>query len=316
VAVIPRTKAGLAKFRPVRPGSQVALVAPASSFSRAAFDAGVAELRRIGLAPVFDESVLADHPIVAGPADLRARTFAEAATRRDIDAVIAVRGGYGSAEMLPYLDAPALRRARTAFVGYSDLTSLHAYLNGHVRVASVHGAMLDGRLSAGPAAYDPASLLASLGTTPLGEFAPAGLEVIRAGEASGPIVGGTLTQLAASLGTPYEFLPPPQHVLFLEDVNERPYRLRRLLTQLRQSGRFASTAAIVFGQMDRCDEPGGGPTSRDVIREFLADFPGPILFGFPSGHTTTPFVSVPFGVQTRIVASGPPRVVFVEAAAE
>jgi muramoyltetrapeptide carboxypeptidase len=176
--------------------------------------------------------------------------------------------------------------------------------------------MVDGRLSEGPSAYDPATFLASLGTAPLGELAPPGLEVIRPGEASGPIVGGTITQIAASLGTPYEFVAPPQHILFLEDVNERPYRIRRLLTQLRQSGRLATTSGIVFGEMDRCDEPGKALTAKDVIREFLADFPGPVLAGLPSGHTTTPCVSIPFGVHTRLVASGPPRVVFVEAAAE
>jgi muramoyltetrapeptide carboxypeptidase len=294
----------------------VALVAPASPFSRVAFEAGLVELRRLGLVPVVDDRIFADHPIVAGPAELRARVFSEAAGRADVDAIIAVRGGYGSAEMLPHLDAAALRRRRTAVVGYSDVTSLHAYLNCHVRLASVHGAMVDGRLSEGASAYDPGTFLASLGTAPLGELAPPGLEVIRPGEASGPIVGGTITQIAASLGTPYEFVPPPQHILFLEDVNERPYRIRRLLTQLRQSGRFATTSGIVFGEMNRCDEPGKALTAKDVIREFLADFPGPVLAGFPSGHTTTPCLSIPFGVHTRLVASGPPRVVFAEAAAE
>ena len=132
----------------------------------------------------------------------------------------------------------------------------------------------------------------------------------------GPIFGGTLTTIAASLGTPYEFLAPPRHVLFLEDVAERPYRIRRLLTQLRQSGRLAAASAIIFGQMVRCDEPGGGITAREVVAEFFADFPGPVLFGFPSGHTTTSSLSFPLGVETRVVATDTARVIFSEAAAE
>ena len=294
----------------------MALVAPASPFDPDAFEAGLSELKRIGLDPVVDARVFATHPIVAGPADVRASVLADALARPDIQAVIAIRGGYGSAEVLPHLDAAAFRRSRKAIVGYSDITAMHAFLNCHVRLTSVHGAMVDGRLSKGADAYDVASFLNSLSRTPLGEQAPEGLEVIRAGEAIGPVVGGTLTQIAASLGTPHEFLAPPRHVLFLEDVAERPYRIRRLLTQLQQAGRLASTSAVVFGQMVRCDEPGGGVTVRDVIAEFFADFPGPVLFGFPSGHTTTPSVSFPLGVETRVVTTRSPRVVFTEAAAE
>jgi muramoyltetrapeptide carboxypeptidase len=316
--VTPRTRAGLAKFRPVRPGSRVALVAPASSFDRAEFELGIAELRRLGLDPVFDDDVFAREPMVAGSAEHRARAFGKAASDPDIDAVIAVRGGYGSAEILPRLEGAALRRARTAVVGYSDITSLHAFLNGHVNLASVHGAMLDGRLAKGHVAYDQASWLASLDTTPLGEMSPDGLHVLRHGEARGPLFGGTLMQLAASLGTPYEFVPPSGAVIFLEDVGERPYRIRRLLTQLSQSGRFSGAAAIVCGEFLRCDEPGGTLTVRDVIREFFAAFPGPVIFGFPSGHTTRPFVSMPFGVDVHVIAttSDRPAVVFREAAAE
>jgi muramoyltetrapeptide carboxypeptidase len=311
----PRTKAGLLKFRPVRPGSQVALVAPASAFDRTEFDAGVAQLRALGFHPVFEESIFERHPIVAGPAELRAKAFAGAATRGDVDAVIAVRGGYGSAELLPWLDAAALRRSRTALVGYSDITSLHAYLNCHVRLASVHGAMVVGRLAKGASTFDAASFITSLGPEPLGELAPDGVEVVRPGEAAGPIFGGTLTELAASLGTPFEFLAPPRHLLFLEEVGERPYRLRRLLTQLRQSGRLADVGGVLFGQMLRCDEPDGRVTARQVIDEFFSEFPGPVLFGFPSGHTEGRFISLPFGVHARIVATGRPRLVVMEAAA-
>lgn len=316
MAVVPRTRGGLVKFRPVESGARVALVAPASPFAQDAFEAGLTELRRIGLEPVFDARILASHPIVAGPAGERAAVLADALARPDVDAVIAIRGGYGSAEVLPHLDASAFRRSRKAVVGYSDVTALHAFLNGHVRMTSVHGAMVDGRLSKGPAAYDVATFLNSLRAAPLGEMTYEGLEVVRGGEAAGPIVGGTLTQLAASLGTPHEFLPPARHVLFLEDVSERPYRIRRLLTQFQQSGRLASASAVIFGEMIGCDEPGGLVTARDVVREFFADFPGPVLFGFPSGHTTTPTLSFPLGVETRVVATGTPRVVFTEAAAE
>lgn len=310
-----RTRAGLAKFRPLRPGASIAVVAPASPFAREQFDAGVAELVRLGFAPVFESSVFDRGDIVAGTPAVRARAIVDAMGRADVDAIIGVRGGYGSVEILPHLDAAAFRETPKAFVGYSDLTSVHAWLNGHVGVTSVHGAMLDGRLAKGEAEYDRASFLGSLSAEPLGELTAEALEVLRPGSASGPLVGGTLTQLVASLGTPYCFAPPRGAVLFIEEVGERPYRLQRMLMQLRLSGRLAHVAAIVCGQMTRCDEPNGKVTARSVVAEFFAGFPGPVLFGFPSGHTTTPFVSLPFGVETRVLAGSQPRIVVEEAAA-
>jgi len=311
----PRTRAGLVKCRPVRPGSTVALVAPASPFDRDEFLAGVAEIERLGLVPVYDEGIFERRGFVAGTAAHRAEALRASWRRPDVDAILAVRGGYGSVETLPLLDPDEIARARTAFVGYSDVTALHAYLNTHVGLVSIHGPMIEGRLAKGPSSYHVPSLLASLGSDPAGDLPAEGLETVRPGEARGPLVGGTLTQLLASFGTPFAFDPPDGHVLFLDEVGERPYRLHRMLTQWRLSGRFARAAAVVVGQLPRCDEPGGEPTGASVIREVLADFPGPVVMGFPSGHTTTPFVTVPFGVDTLVSSRHTTRVCLLEAGA-
>ena len=319
MAVVPRTAAGLIKFRPVSRGSRVALVAPASAFDRAEFDAGVAELRRLGLEPVWDDRVFERQAITAGRPRVRVLSLLDALDAMEADAAIAIRGGYGSVELLPLLDVERVRGARTAFVGYSDVTSLHGFLAGNVGLTSVHGAMVEGRLASGPAAYDPDTFLRSLSVEPLGELAPDGLETLCPGFpgiVAGPLFGGTLTQLQAAIATPYEFSPPPGCVLFIEEVNERPYRLHRMLTQLRLSGRLARAAAVIFGQMPGCDEPGGQFHARDAIRDVLTGFMGPVLYGFPSGHTTTPTLSLPLGVTVRVVGHPTlPRVVFEEAAA-
>ena len=314
--MMPRTRAGLVKFRPLGRGSRVALVAPASGLDRPEVEAGAAELRRLGFDPVIDARIFERAPFSAGAAEVRACVLADAWRHADISALIAVRGGYGSLEVLPRLNPDELRRSRTAFIGYSDVTSIHSFLTTQVGLASVHGVMVDRKLAGGPSAYDPQSMLQSLGREPLGELAPDGLETLKAGDAAGPLVGGTLTQLLASFGTPFEFRPPAGHVLFLDEVGERPYRLHRMLTQWQQAGRLRDTAAIIVGQLPRCDEPGGAITAKDVVRERLAGFSGPVLFGFPSGHTTTTLVSLPFGVHTRVVGTGTPRVVVEESAAE
>ena len=144
-------------------------------------------------------------------------------------------------------------------------------------MVAFHGPMLAGRLAAGEAGYDRDSFERALcRREPMGELAPAGLETVRSGEARGPLLGGTLTQLLASLGTPFAFDPPQGLVLFLDEVGERPYRLDRMVTQLRQTGLLARASAIVFGELPRCDEPSGAADGRERhVRDLFADFPGP-----------------------------------------
>jgi muramoyltetrapeptide carboxypeptidase len=125
-----------------------------------------------------------------------------------------------------------------------------------------------------------------------------------------------VTQLLASLGTPYAFDPPPGSVLFLDEVGERPYRLDRMITQLRHSGILAKASAVVIGELPRCDEPSGQPTGRGVMADLFADFPGPVLIGFPSGHVTGPLVTLPFGVAVTVVGAPRPALVIEEAAVQ
>ena len=305
----------MVRFRPVGPGARIGLVAPASPFSRVEFDDGVQELERLGFVPIFDERVFDREPIVAGTAENRAALFREYVRRADIDAILAVRGGYGSAEILPLLDFEALKRSRICFIGYSDTTSIHTVLNCQTGLTSVHGPMIAGRLGDGEVSYDPSSFVTALSAHPLGELAPEGLEIIRTGETVGPLFGGTLSQLCASLGTPYAFDPPAGHVLLIDEVGERPYRIRRMLTQLAQSGLLARAAGIVIGQLPRCEEPGGHITGVSVIADYLQDFGGPVIAGFPTGHATTPLITVPLGVPVRIVGRDRAALVFDTAAA-
>jgi muramoyltetrapeptide carboxypeptidase len=228
-----------------------------------------------------------------------------------------VRGGYGSVHLLPFLEKEDLRQTPKAFIGYSDLTTMLTYLTGRCGIVSFHGPMLDRRLSRGIDAYDRNSFLGALTSTePLGELGGPSLETIKNGEAAGVLMGGTLAQLVASLGTPYAFDPPNGHVLFLEDVGERPFRLDRMMTQLRLAGVLDRAAAIVLGDFVDCDEPGGTLAAKAVLADLLKGFDGPVVHGFPSGHTRGQFVTLPFGVRTRVAANGKPRVIIEEAGVE
>jgi muramoyltetrapeptide carboxypeptidase len=306
------------KPQKLRTGDRIAVVAPASPFRRDEFDKGIAEIRRLGFEPVFEESVFASHGgYLSGEGRVRAQAFLSAWRDPSIRALIAVRGGYGSVHLLPYLAAEDLRRAPKAFIGYSDLTTVLTYLTGSCGIVSFHGPMLDRRLGRGADAYDRDSFLKALmRTDPLGELSAPHLETFNKGEAAGPLMGGTLAQLAASLGTPYAFNPPDGCVLFLEDVAERPVRLDRMMTQLRLAGVLDRAAAVVLGEFIDCDEPGGRVEAKGVLANLLKAFAGPVVFGFPSGHTRGPLMTLPFGVGARVVANGTPRVIIEEAGVE
>src|SRR5581483_12028652 len=202
----------LLKPRALRAGDRVAIVAPASPFVREEFDRGVEEVQALGFDPVFDERVFARRGFVAGEPAERASAFMEAWADPSIAAVLCARGGYGSVQMLPLLDLDTIRATPKVFVGYSDITSMLTWFTLHGGLVTFHGPMLAGRFSQGIDGYDRDTFLRVLtAAEPLGPLPADTLEVIRPGEATGMLIGGTLTQLLASIGTPYAFDPPPGH---------------------------------------------------------------------------------------------------------
>jgi muramoyltetrapeptide carboxypeptidase len=300
----------------LRPGDSIAVVAPASPFDRAAFELGLEELRSLGFQPVFDESVFARERYVAGSPSLRAAALDRAWRDPSIAGIVSVRGGYGSAQLLPLLDPAVVRSHPKVLLGYSDLTTLQVWQLQQAGVVAFQAPMLEGRLARGAAGYDRDALLRVVSTPePPGTIADS-LEVFRPGDARGTIVGGTLTQLASSLGGPWAFTPPAGHILFLEDVGERPYRLDRLITQLRHARVFESSAAIVLGTFPGCDEPGGSPTAREVLADLFADFAGPVVYGLRVGHVDGPALTLPLGVTGRVVTDSAGYLLVEEAAVQ
>jgi len=303
--------------RALRPGDRIAIVAPASQAPRAEFDAGVAELRRLGFEPVFDENVFDRTAYLAGPAVTRTAAFQRAWSDPGIAALVAVRGGFGSVHLLPLLDPSIFAATPKAFIGYSDNTSILSWLTLTCGIVAFHGPMLQGRFARGEEGYDRDTFERCLTRAePAGEITHPQVEVVQHGDAAGMLTGGTLTQLTGSLGTPYAFDPPDGCVLFLDEVGERPYRLDRLFTQLRLSGVLARVSALVFGELPECDEPDGKITARQVIGELVNGFPGPVLYGLPSGHTSGATLTLPFGVRARVITGARPALVIEEPAVE
>ena len=303
------------RARALRSGDRLAIVAPASPFDREVFEQGVAEVRSLGFEPIFEESVFTRTGYVAGSAAERAGVLMAAWQDPTIAGILVVRGGFGSAQVLPFLDRDLVKRSRKPFIGCSDLTAVLIYLTTCCGTVGFHGPMLV-NLAGGASGYERRSLIDVLTRVePAGELSPAGMEVIMAGEARGVLLGGTLTQILASLSTPFAFAPPEGYVLLLDDVGERPYRIDRMLTQLAQAGLLERAVAIVCAEFPRCHDD-DGRDARSVFAERLRDFDGPVVFGFPTGHANGPVWTLPLGVEVTVATTPRPQIIIHESAVQ
>ena len=212
-----------------------------------------------------------------------------------IAGVIGVRGGYGSAQLLPLLDRDEAIRACKPFIGYSDLTAMLTFLTLGCQLVAFHGPMLVD-LGDNP---DGAAALLGLLSGDKGGWNMSASKIIQPGTAEAGIVGGCLSILVATLGTPYA-LDTAGRLLFIEDVNEKPYRIDRMLTHLRQAGKLDDVAGVIFGEMAGCvSSPDETVSVSDVIRDAFAGARFPVVYGLTTGHgmgTTT----LPLGIRARL----------------
>lgn len=307
--------------RPLRPGSMLAVVSPASAAKSELADAGVAALEALGYRTKLMPHALDRGPLYyAGTREQRAADLMAAFADAEADAVICTRGGWGSAELLPLLDAAVVRANPKAFIGYSDHTSLHIWLARECGLTTFYGPMVAADFSR-PGGADPASWGHALGGSRKWSLGSnEGLRVLRAGVAEGALEGGCLSIFAEALGTPYAPLPAgpgEPRVVFLEDIGTKPYQWDRMLLHLRYAGLLEHVSGIVFGDMRQCVAPEDGPLLEQAILHALAGFSGPVAIGLRSGHVDAANVTVPLGVQVRLDLSDTdaPRLDFLEAAA-
>ncbi|MHB8501034.1 MAG: S66 peptidase family protein [Candidatus Acidiferrales bacterium] len=289
--------------------------APASPADFGRVIAGAEELRNLGF-QVADATPLAPEGYFAGSESGRRDEFLSEIERVDVNALVAVRGGYGSNYLLDNLD---LRRPEEAKVilGYSDLTSLQAYLWKRYGWVGFYGPMLAAGLDAGAGVakgYDRESLLAAVGKTDSGWSLRLRGETMSGGETEGRVLGGCMTLVETTLGTPWE-LETRGSILLLEDRGMKPWQIDRSLMHLKQAGKFEGVRGIVLGEFPECDAPAAGSaTVRDVCGRILGALHVPIVFGAAVGHTPRPMLTVPLGVKARLRAQGEGELEILESA--
>jgi len=285
----------LRKPKALKPGGTLGVIAPAGRVDSSLLHKGLSRLETLGYKIILGKHLEKASRFFAGTDKERAEDVQAMLLNPEVDAVLCARGGVGAARMIPHLDLKALAQTPKIFVGLSDITSVLLYMNKVLGWVSFHGPMaatqfggehsplleehffriLEGELLA--MCYDSVSTL-------------------RPGQAEGRLTGGCLTLICTTIGTPYE-IDTRDKILFIEDINEAPFRIDRLLSYLKMLGKFEGIRGLVFGQMPQC--------SPDTLPEIILDIVGesriPILFGFPSGHGDS-LATLPFGINVRLDA--------------
>lgn len=294
----PRT---LAKPPRLRQGDTVGLIAPASSDDDPShLAAALATVAGMGLVPKIGRHVSDIVGYLSGTdkdraADIHAM-FADDAVR----AIFAVRGGWGSARLLPLLDWDLIRAHPKLLIGSSDVTALHLAIAARTGFASIHGPNISNHWA--DVSWNSLWRLAFTGETPvLGDAT--GITTLHPGKASGRLVGGNLTVLSTLMGTPW--LPDVDRaILFVEDVGEAEYRIDRMLTQLALAGVLDRLAGVIFGQCVRCTSGVAnyaGYTVPDILEQHLASLGIPAFSGANIGHVYNQ-LSLPVGAQVEMDA--------------
>lgn len=283
----------LRKPRALPRGGTIGIAAPASAVDLDVLAAGEKRWREAGFGVVHRDDIGARRRYLAGDDARRAAELAELWADARVDAIVCARGGWGCHRIIERLDADAVRAAGKPLAGYSDVTTLLLWQQRFAGLVGLHAPMLERTLGDD----EFAALVEALTGTER-------LPVLRAGLAGagpaveGPLVGGSLSLLAASCGTPWA-VDATGAILLLEDRGERPYRIDRLLEQLRCAGVFERVAGIGFGRFDGCDEPDGAITAAEILHELVERLGVPWVEGLPFGHGA-PNLAWPFGVRARL----------------
>jgi muramoyltetrapeptide carboxypeptidase len=301
----------------LRRGATLAVLSPASTPKADLMHRGVAHLHSLGYKTVLGAHALDSGPLnYAGSVEYRLDDLHAAFADPAIDGILCARGGWGSAELLPHLDAALIRSHPKVFIGYSDHTSLHCWLHNEANLVTFYGPMAAADFSRDDG-VDFASWRQSLESDSSWSLGVEdGLRILQPGLAKGELNGGCISIFAEALGTPYAPQIGSASILFLEDIGAKPYQWDRMILHLRYAGLLEKVTGIVFGDMRQCIAADEGDYLDRTILHALRDFDGPIGIGLRSGHVGASNITLPLGISATLdlTETGTPRLHLLEAA--
>jgi len=314
VAAAPPVPAlSLIKPPALREGDTVALITPATGISDPGqLAAAAAAIRSLGLRPRLGANVAKQIGYLGGTIEERLDDFHSAFRDPDVRGIFCIRGGYGSAQLLDRIDYGLIRSHPKVFVGYSDITALHLAIHKKAGLVSFHGPVIVFKGST--AHFNEYTVRwyrkALFGREALGRLENPlshGLRSIHPGATHGRLMGGNLTLIASLMGTPYE-IDTRGAILFTEEISEQPYRIDRILTQLRLAGKLSDAAGVLFGECISCDSGSCAPeftpslSVREVLDEIVGELSAPSMAGLVIGHSDDQ-LTLPLGVQATLDAT-------------
>ncbi|MBI1909778.1 MAG: LD-carboxypeptidase [Deltaproteobacteria bacterium] len=273
----------------LRDGDLIGLAAPASPFDKDLFRQGVKNIQRIGFAARYRQDIFSRQGYLAGPDRRRAGELNRLFADPKVKAILAVRGGYGSSRIIPYLDEKVIRNNPKLLIGYSDMTLLQLYLWKRFGLPSLHGPMLLPHFCARNSGF----YLKRVASFLRGERLVIPLkkgQFLQRGKAKGLLIGGCLSLIVGTLGTPFE-IDTDGAILFFEDTGEKPYAVDRMLSHLKNAGKFKKLKGLLIGCFP--------PPFLKVFKGYFKEVKGPVVFGLPFGHASHP-VLLPVGVMASL----------------
>jgi muramoyltetrapeptide carboxypeptidase len=295
----------LQKSKALKKGARIGIVSPSSPAEASAIAAGMEELRRLGFV-VQEPAAMDAQGYFAGGHEERLQQFCKTIDNKNVDGVIATRGGYGANYLIDFRLATRLQGPK-CLVGFSDLNILQLLMLEVRGWAGFYGPMVAAGFNHGagqPLGYDMASFLQAVGETKRKWNIPLRGTALVSGSASGRIMGGCLTLLQTTVGTGFQ-VNAKGAILVLEDRGVKPYQVDRMLRHLYQAGIFAGVKGIVLGDFPDCDPPApGSPIVPEICAEILGPLRVPIVSGAPIGHTKRAMLTIPLGVKAKLQAKG------------
>lgn len=294
------------KPKALKQGDTIGIVAPSSPADRGRLHRATSILENLGYKVRHSSSCFEKYGYLAAQDEKRAEDINSMFKDPTIDAIFCMRGGYGSMRILDLIDYDAIYKNPKIFMGYSDITALHIAITQKCQLVTFHGPMLtsDFALEQFKDYTEMAMIKALTSTNPLGSIKAApGMpkeEMIFPGSAEGIAIGGNLSLITATLGTPYE-IDTWGKLLIIEELEEEPYRIDRMLTQLKLAEKLDDAAGIVLGQFTSCEskDPENSLTLDQVFKDILVPLRKPIIKNVCFGHDIHK-ATIPMGVKARI----------------
>ena len=296
------------KPKRLKKGDTVAIIAPSSGADDGQFAKAIQNMIDLGFKPKLGKYAKEINGFLAGTDAQRVEDIHWAFSNKEIDAVWCVRGGYGLSRILPQIDYALIKKNPKVFIGYSDITALHLAIHQNTGLVTFHGPVASSTYSDYPKMHVVHALMTPVVPDKI-ELSPDNVantkllfktQTITKGTARGKLIGGNLSLLTALAGTPYALRNTKGKILFTEDVGEKPYRIDRMFTQLKQSVNLRELAGIALGIFAECDTPDDkSQTVIDVVKDQLGNLGIPVIYGLSFGHIRDQF-TFPIGVEAEM----------------